>query len=88
MFWTLVLFFVAGFLWDWLITLDLLLATRGKWIATSVTSAALTVLSMTVYAYVIVIDGFQWGRIIALALGAGVGSGFEVWRHHRKNGSG
>lgn len=77
-------FFLAGLVWDWLVTIDLFFATHGRWAWAGITSGILGILSMTLYAYVFVIDGLQWDRIIVLSIGSGVGTAFAVWRQHRK----
>ncbi len=66
--------FLAGALWDAIITVDVYATVKGEPILAGMTTFALTVLSCTVYNEVFVVDGWQVGRVVALALGSACGT--------------
>ena len=71
---TYLLLFIAGALWDSIITIDVYATVKGRPYVAALTTFALTVLSCTVYSEVFVVEGWQSGRVFALALGSACGT--------------
>jgi hypothetical protein len=70
--------FVGGFLWDAVITLDVLFTAEKRYLAVAATTFAITVISATVYEKVLKRDGLDRKRLIALATGSGIGAALMV----------
>ena len=70
----LALYFVVGFLWDGIVTLDVVCVAKG-WVAfTGVTTWVLTYLSFTMYDRLVSREGMDRLGVQALAIGSSLGA--------------
>ena len=70
--------FVGGFVWDAVITLDVLFTANRQYFAVAATTFAITVISATLYDKVLRQDGLHRGRLLALATGSAIGAALMV----------
>lgn len=75
----LALLFLAGFVWDAVITLDVLFTSQIVIPGAMVTTFAITIISATAYQTIIGDQGGKVPRILSLAAGSAVGAGLILW---------